>query len=353
LSFLGDPRVREALISLAVLLGSYVAARFVSYLLGKLLERTTRRTATDLDDRLLSALKRPITYLLFGGGAWVAVHRLPAPAGVIRRLDAALFVGGVVLVTLALMRAYAILLAWYTAPSRFGEGDGMAAEFGPLLKRIGQIFLAVVAVIAILQRMGVNVASLVVSLGVGSLAVGLAAQDTLANMFAGFALMLDRPFRIGDRIQLASGEVGDVEQVGMRATRIRTVDDTLLVVPNSLLVKERVVNQARPTRAVVSRIELGVAYGSDLPRVRTVLTEAALAVPQVERERPPVVLFTKFADSAITCRLVFFAKDYIEQGLAVSGVYEEIERRFRDAGIAIPYPTRRIIQEGAAAPDEV
>ena len=74
-----------------------------------------------------------------------------------------------------------------------------------------------------------------VSLGVGSLAVGLAAQDTLANMFAGFTLMLDRPFRVGDRIQLASGEVGDVEAIGMRATRIKTSDETILVVPNSLL----------------------------------------------------------------------------------------------------------------------
>lgn len=353
MTFLADPDVHEALISLALLLGSYFAARFVSFLLGLLLARATRRTATTLDDQLLSALKRPITYLLFLAGAWGAIHRLPAPAGFIHRLDVALFVGGVSLVTLALMRAYAILLAWYTSAARLADGDGLASEFGPLLKRLGQVFLAVVAAIAILQQIGVNVASLVVSLGVGSLAVGLAAQDTLANMFAGFALMLDRPFRIGDRIQLARGEIGDVEAVGMRATRIRTLDETLLVVPNSTLVKERLVNLSRPTRAITTRLELGVAYGSDLALVRKVMEQAALAVPYVDVGRPPLVLVTKFGDFAITCRLAFHAKDYAEQGLALSAVHEEIARRFREAGIEIPYPTRRVIQAGARAPDEV
>lgn len=351
--FLSDPDVREGLISLALLLGSYFAARFVSYLLGLLVERATRQATTSLDDRLLSALKQPITYLLFIVGAWGALHRLPAPEGLVSRLDRGLFVIGVLLITLALMRTYGILLAWYTSSSRFADGSGLAAEFGPMLKRLGQVFLAVLATIAILQQLGVNVMSLVVSLGVGSLAVGLAAQDTLANMFAGFALMLDRPFRIGDRVQLASGDLGDVEQVGMRATRIRTVDDTILVVPNSVLVKERLVNQSHPTRAIVTRIEIGVAFDAHLALVRRVLTESALAVDKVDPEHAPVVLFAKFTDYAIVARLVFWARDYAEQGLAVSDVHEEIQRRFREAGIAIPFPRQRVVQEGAAAPHEV
>jgi small-conductance mechanosensitive channel len=344
--FLQQPEIREGLVSLLLLAGSYVAARFVSFLLGLLLEKSARRTASTLDDDLLSALKQPVTYLLFLGGAYLALHRLPGPERVLARLDLLLFVVGVLLVTLALMRTYRILLHWYTTQSRFAEADGLAREFRPMLTRLGQLFLALLAAIAVLHRFGINVQSLVVSLGVGSLAVGLAAQDTLANLFAGFVLMLDRPFRIGERIQLTTGEVGDVETVGMRATRIRTLDDTIVIVPNSLIVKDRLVNQSRPTRHITCRVDVGVAYDTDLEAAKRALVASALAVPLVDAERAPAAVVTKFADFAIQMRLVFYARDYTEQGLAVSAVHQEIARRFAELGIDIPYPTRTVIHEG-------
>lgn len=352
MSFLaGHPRLAEALVSLAILLGSYLAARFLSFVFGKVLAHAAARTATTLDDRLIAALERPLTYALFLVGASVAVERLPVPERWTGRLDSILFVFGVLLVTLALVRGYGILLEWYATESRHAAAEGAAREFGPLFSKVGKLFIALLAVIAILQRFNVNVASLVVSLGVGSLAVGLAAQDTLANMFAGFTLMLDRPFRIGDRIQLASGELGDVEAIGIRATRIKTLDETVLVVPNSVLVKERVVNQSRPTRHITTRIEVGVAYGSDLARVRRILSEAALASGHVDGERAPVVLVTRFADHCVNLRVIFWVRDYLEQGLASSEVHEEIYLRLAEAGIEIPFPVRRLIHErGASAP---
>jgi small-conductance mechanosensitive channel len=193
----------------------------------------------------------------------------------------------------------------------------------------------------------VNVESLVVSLGVGSLAVGLAAQDTLANMFAGFALMLDRPFRIGDRIQLASGEVGDVVTVGIRATRLKTPDETILVIPNSILTKEKVVNQSLPTPVMTTRVDVGVAYGTDLARAKAVLAEAALASEYVDQERTPVVLVTRFAEWSISLAVIFWTRSFADRGLATSQVHEEIVRRFAEAGIEIPFPVRRILQEVA------
>lgn len=218
-------------------------------------------------------------------------------------------------------------------------------EFAPLFSKVGTVVIVMLAAIAILKHFGQDVSSLVVSLGVGSLAVGLAAQDTLANMFAGITLMLDRPFKIGDRIQLATGEIGDVEIVGMRATRIKTVDDTVLIVPNSQLVKDRLVNQTRPTRHIATRVDVGVAYGSDLGQVRGILGEAALASQYVDKERPPAVLVTRFGDFSINLRVVFWAKDYTEQGLAASAVHEEIYVRLREAGIEIPFPVQKVLQE--------
>jgi MscS family membrane protein len=340
----------ETLISIAIVAGSYLAARTLSYLFGKVFSRLAARTASSLDDRLVSALKRPVTYALFLVGAYVAVHRLPLEPRWIHRLDRGLFVGGALLLTLGLSRAYGILLDWYTTESKRAAGGTLAAEFGPLFSKIGKVFITVIAAITVLQHFGVNVASLVVSLGVGSLAVGLAAQDTLSNMFAGFTLMLDRPFRVGDRIQLATGEVGDVETIGMRATRIRTPDDTLLVVPNSLLIKERLVNLSQPSRLITTKVDVAVAYGSDLEQVKRLLTEAALASSRVLPERPPSVLVNRLGEYAISLQVVFWARDYLEQGQARSEVQEEIYRRLKQAGIEIPLPTSRVLHQG---PDPV
>jgi MscS family membrane protein len=338
------PEVKEALASLALLAAAYVVARVVSYLIGLAIARPAARGGSDR--RLLSALKRPITYALFLAGAWAAVDRLPASPRVDAAAQSVLFVFGLLLITLALARSYAILLEWYgTRSAHDGTSSELAREFGPLFSKVGKVFIALVALSMLLQHFGVNVASLVVSLGVGSLAVGLAAQDTLSNMFAGFTILLDRPFRVGDRIQLATGETGDVQSIGMRATVIKTPEETILVVPNSLLVKERLVNQSRPTRHLVTRAEVAVVFGSDLGRVKEVLRAAALRSPRVDPDRDPVVLITRLHESAVHFAVMFWARDYAEQGLARTEVYEAVHDGLRAAGIEVPRPPQRMSQE--------
>lgn len=338
------PVLAEALVSLALLAAAYVAARVVSYLIGLAIARSAARGG--IDQRLLSALKRPITYALFLVGAWAAVNRLPVSPRLDALIDGVLFAFGVLLITLALARSYSILLDWYAARSQPDASTAeLAREFNPLFSKVGKVFIALVALSMLLQHFGVNVASLVVSLGVGSLAVGLAAQDTLSNMFAGFTILLDRPFRVGDRIQLASGEVGDVQSIGMRATIIKTGEETILIVPNSLLVKERLVNQSRPTRHLVTRVEVAVAFGSDLGKVKDILRRAALRSPRVDPDRDPVVLITRLHEFAVNFVVMFWARDYAEQGLARTEVFEAVHDGLTAAGIEIPRPIHRIIQE--------
>lgn len=347
------PQAQAALISALLLIAAYLAARLLSALLGRLLLGAAARSRTTLDDQLVQALRVPLTRALFLCGVYAACHHLPLPAPWLGRADQALFVLAVLLVSLALARAYVILVNWYATESRLGSEDALARAWSPLLGKLGKLLVAMLAVVTLLEHFGVNVSSLVVSLGVSSLAVGLAAQDTLANMFAGFTLMLDRPFVLGERIQLASGEVGDVEAIGMRATSLRTVDETLLVIPNSLLVKERLVNHSRPTRRVVTRLEVSVAWDSDLAQVRALLVAAASASVHVAAEPAPVAVVTRFADGAVVLRVGFQARDYLEQGLALSDVHEQIHRRFAEAGIVIPIPVRRVIQETVGQPVDI
>jgi MscS family membrane protein len=274
---LEQARLSPLLASVAIVALSYLGARLVSFLAQRFLGQA--QGTTGLQQRLVLALRRPLTYALFLCGARLAVEWLPVGERWAARLHQGLFVLDVGCLTLVAIRAYVILLQWYVTDSGRVAQDGPARDFRPLFSKLGKLLIASVAAVTVLEGMGVNVESLVVSLGVGSLAVGLAAKDTLANMFAGFTIMLDRPFHLGDRIQLSSGEVGDVEAIGMRVTRLKTLDETMLVVPNSLLVQDRIANRNRPTRHLTTRVPVWVADGTDLGRAKTVL---AAAVPAQE-----------------------------------------------------------------------
>ena len=314
-----------------MLAAGWIAALLVSRLLERILTRSTPVEPPSVERRLALAFRGPVTALLFLVGVWAAVHRAPLPLTWILRLDAVLFGLGVVLAAVALLRGWSVALDWYVRES--GHSDRLASDFAPLFNKLGRVFIAIVALITLLQRAGVDVASLVVSLGVGSLALGLAAQDTLANMFAGFTLMLDRPFRAGDRIQLSTGEAGDVLSIGMRATQIRTYDATVLVVPNSVLVKDRLVNLSEPGRSIATRIELVLPWSVDVDAAKAMLLEAAQASTHVARTPPPAVLVGRFTDTGVQLILGFHVNDYLDLGLAKSEVQEGAWRRLVGAGV--------------------
>src|SRR6185369_4813829 len=162
----------------------------------------------------------------------------------------------------------------------------------------------------ILKHFNYDVFSVVAASLKNKLAIGLAAKDTLANMISGFTLMLDQPFRIGDRIQLSGGQIGDVQDIGLRSTKIKTLDNQLLIIPNSDLCNTILTNQAFPDTRAKARINLGVAYGSDVDQVKTLLVATALEVDEVLRDPGPEAYFASFGESALQMALFFWVDEY-------------------------------------------
>src|SRR5262249_11554070 len=138
--------------------------------------------------------------------------------------------------------------------------------------------------------------------------------------------------------------------IGIRATRLQTPDETVLIVPNNVLTKEKVVNLTRPTRALASRADVAVAYGTDLDAAKRVLGAAVRQSALVDTAREPVVLVTRLADFAVNLRVAFWVRDYTEQARAQSDVHEAIYRGLAAAGIEIPYPVQRVIQDAPELP---
>lgn len=161
-------------------------------------------------------------------------------------------------------------------------------------------------------------------------------------MIAGFVIMTDLPFRVGDRISLSSGEIGDVYEIGLRSTKVRTFDNTLLIVPNAEIIKEKVVNLSYPNPLLRVKVLVGVAYGSDLELVKKILEDVCKENPKVMDNPPPVSYFLEFGESSLDLRVTCFVNDWNEEWNTAEEIRLEIYKRFIENAIEIPFPQRTL-----------
>jgi small-conductance mechanosensitive channel len=202
------------------------------------------------------------------------------------------------------------------------------------------------ALMVFLDSVGISITPLIASLGIGTAAVALALQDTLANLFAGIYMMAEKPIQAGHFIQLESNEQGWVEKVGWRSTHIRMLGDTMVVVPNSKLAGSVITNFSLPRDELAFTLDIGVDYGSDLEKVETATLEVAReviksvvgALPEFE----PRVRYTTFAESSINFKVWLAAKDYVASLSVKHEFIKRLHARYLRERIIIPFPIRTI-----------
>ncbi len=337
--------LKEGLLALLIVALFWGLSLLVKYLLTRWGPRFTAITRTDLDDRILARITPSLSLLVLFAGLYLAVRSLPLPATVHTGAAGTLFIINIFIVTTIGYRSLHELLEWYGGRMAEQGRDGLDRQLLPLAEKLGTLFLVITALMITLKHFGYDILSFVTALGIGSLAIGMAAKDTLAQLISGFTLMLDRPFRIGDRIQLTGGQVGDVTDIGLRSTRIRTMDNMLLVIPNSDLCNTMVVNQAFPDFRVRGRINVGVGYDSDPEQVKRLLVATAGEVDQVLVDPAPESYLVSFGESALNMTLFFWVAEYATLFQITDKVNTLIIRRFRENGIMIPFPVRTVIMD--------
>ena len=237
--------------------------------------------------------------------------------------------------------------------SVFRDAPFVQAKLAPNLRppvfMILRIVIFSIVFLIALDSIGVSITPLIASLGVGSLAVGLALQDTLGNLFSGFYLYVDRPIAIGDWIRLESGVEGQVVSIGWRSTQLLMPQESMIVIPNSKLSSSALVNFNMPTSETTLTISLGVAYESKLDFVEATLQEAVSRVASrmpsvILRDESPIVRFTAFSESSIDLKLGVKVRSFPDQALVRHELLKEIKQCFELSKIEIPYP-KRVIQQ--------
>jgi MscS family membrane protein len=207
-------------------------------------------------------------------------------------------------------------------------------------KRVAEALLLIGYFSIFLSYFGIDITAFAAALGIGGLAISLAAQDTLADAIAGFLILLDQPFRVGDRIEIAGmGTWGDVVDIGTRSTRIRTLDNRLVIVPNSAIAKDQIVNYSYPDPRYRVQIEVGIDYDSDLKLAREAAIRAVKQVEGVLLDKPVDALFVDFGDSDIIFRIRWWIDSYVDTRRMFDKVNEQLLKGFNEAGIKMPNMT--------------
>ena len=229
--------------------------------------------------------------------------------------------------------------------------------FDLLQKFLGAIIYAIAIVLA-LDILGVNVMPFVAGAGVAGIAIGFAAKDTLSNLIAGVLLIIDRPFEVGDRIEVwsapaGSGTWGDVIDIGLRATKIKTTDNITIIIPNNEIMKRDIVNYTIISSKIRVRIDIGIAYDADIEKAKEFILEVAKSAEWISKTPLPVVVVKNFGDSSVDLQLRVWIKDARKRIHTISYITDKVKEVFDKGGIEIPYPKRDITITNKLPPEGV
>ncbi len=336
--------------ALVVIGAMIVLAKIVDYVLTRTITRFALRTQTNVDDVFISLLHRPVFMTVASIGLFVAPDIIGLEQSLQETLAAIIKTLLIVVWLVFALRASKLLLTAMSGNKKRFEFVQPTTE--PLFKNALAVLIFLAGVYTIMTAWEINVTGLLASAGIVGLALSFAAQDTLANLFAGVAILADQPYRIGDVIIIDSGERGEVTHIGLRSTRLLTRDDVEISIPNSVMGNATIINEAGgPPRRYRVRASVGVAYGTDIDQVIQILKRIATSHDSVLDHPEPRVRFRQFGDSSLDFDLLCWIDQPIKRGLIVHELNCEIYRQFAATGVEIPFPQRDLhIKEMPANP---
>ena len=323
---------------------SMVGAALVNLGGDVLIRRLTRRIPGEVDDIVLKTVHPAI---------WLSIVLLGTYAGVTQLSIVEADVGVLAAGTFTI-----VTLVWGFTLSRLGkrvfdevtEEGYVDRQIVPIVENVWSAILFGLATFLVLSYWKINITPFLASAGVIGIVVGLAARDTIANFFGSIALYADGTYKVGDYVVLDDGTRGRVQDISIRSTVIRTRDDILVTVPNSVLNNAAISNESTPRRHRRIKIPVGVAYGTDVDEVEDIMLDVAANEDLVREHPKPRVRMRGFGDSAIDVEMMCWISRPRLTGRATDKLMREIYTRFTDAGIEIPFPQRDV---HISAPDAV
>jgi len=342
--------LRDWLISLVIIAAALLLNKIIILLNKHLIQKITGKTKNRLDDILFKMLQAPVLLGVTLFAIWIAAKRLELGVPAEKAIYLSFRVLTAINITWFVARLVNALLEEYLAP-KAADKNTLKYLDNHLMSILRRAILAIIwsfGIIMALNNVGVNVGTLIAGLSIGGLAFALAAQDTIKNIYGGFTIFTDRPFRIGDRIKV-DGFDGFVEEIGIRSTRIRTLEKRVVTIPNFKLVEASVENiSEEPFRRVL--LKLGLTYNTTPDKMNeaiAILKDMPNRIEYVE-EKDITVAFTDFTNYALVITFIYFVGKDLDALQVPSMVNFEILRAFNEAGLEFAFPTQTVYLEKAS-----
>jgi MscS family membrane protein len=331
--------VKAWLISLGIIVAIMLLGKVVYWVFARIVRGLTSRTKSSIDDIIVELIERPTVFMLTATGIWFSLTLLKLPDGLDEAIKGSYSIILALLIGWLLVRLFeafyeGILLPW----AKHTEND-LDDQLIPVLRKGVRLVIWVMAIIIGLNNAGYNVGAMLAGLGIGGLALAMAAKDTVSNVFGGFTIFADQPMRMGDRIKIA-GYDGVVTEIGVRSTRLRTLEGREVTIPNSKFADMPVENISRePSRKVI--LNLGLTYDTSADEMETaieLLKNINEANPDTEDNT--IIMFNEFGDFALNILYIYYIKKEADIPATQTAMHLAILRQFAEKGLEFAFPTQ-------------
>ncbi|MBC8494953.1 mechanosensitive ion channel family protein [archaeon] len=339
-TYFGNTLIRY-LVFIIIIIIAAVVGKIVFYISRNVLQKKAARTKNRIDDLLVQTLEKPLVFLIFIIGLSIALKTLTFSS------SADTFFGNVVEIILTIDIFWFVivfidaLIVNYVAPLTAKTKSDLDDVLLPVVRKIVKVTITCLAIIIIFDNFGYDVTSLIAGLGIGGLAFALAAKDMLANLFGGVTIMTDKPFKLGDRIKIESYD-GIVEDIGLRSTRLKTLDGFQLVVPNATIANSILENVTKEKSRKV-KMNIGVEYSTSMQKMKEakkIIEE--IVIKNEDTDDKSIVSFNMFGESALNFLIIYWIKNLDNILNAQHNINMEIKRRFEKAKINIAFPSTTV-----------
>lgn len=324
---------------LLILAITILIATIAKFILKKVLMPLTRKTRTRIDDMIVRSLSSIIFYVILALGLKIGFDTFAFETQIYHNIINTFLVLLVGFLLFKIIHNFSQLwMKEWASKTKSTADDRMI----PLIEKILKSIIIVLATIFIFSAWNINISPLLATAGIAGLAIGLAVRDSLANIIGGLQLVLDKTFKVGDKIQLESGELGVILDIGLRSTKLKTYDNEVIYIPNGHLANAKVKNFTQPDLSIRVNVNFGVVYGSDTEEVRKVVLEALRKIDTVLDDPEPVVQFLKMSDFSLDFVARAWVKSYTEAYSTWIKMTDEVYNALNRAKIGIPFPTRTV-----------
>ncbi len=323
----------------AILLAGFLFGVVMSKILTKVEKEIIKKTKTEIDDIIFPIFKRGVIYAIYIITVLLFLRELKINETFIKTIGVIIF--GILIARMA----DKILLE--IEKRILPKMEERLEVMMPLFRKLTRYTIYLLTILIAIDTLGYDITPLVAGMGVAGLAVSLAAKDTISNIISGIFIIIDKPFKIGDRIEIWNAPRGyatwgEVIDIGLRSTKIKTTDDIVIVIPNAEIARRDIINYTAITPKIRIRLPVSIAYESDFEKAEKILLNIVDTTEGIAKEPKPYVIIKNLGESSIDMELRFWIEHAKYRRTIASTVYKRILKEFKSAGIEIPYPKREI-----------